>query len=79
VAAYPTHRRVKPTIEQSCKHTSFSSEQANVAGINTKIGIVRCTQCGTAIGVLYPQVPDAFNALCEKLDVLQKAIQNLQH
>jgi len=65
--------------EQNCKHTSFACEQSKATGVNFEIGIVRCSQCGTAIGVLYPQVPTALYALGEKLDALQKTVQNLSN
>jgi len=64
-------------MEKQCTHKSFSSEQVDVSGANIKIGIIRCSQCGAAIGVLYPQAPAVLNAIGEKLDVLQKEVQKL--
>ena len=65
--------------DQNCKHTSFSTEQGDATGANIKIGIVRCSQCGTAIGALYPQALIALSALGDKLDAIQQEIKKLQH
>jgi hypothetical protein len=64
-------------MDQPCKHRSFSYENITATGANIKLGIVRCSQCGTAIGAFIPQVPDALNGISEKLDNLKKDIQRL--
>jgi hypothetical protein len=65
--------------QTDCKHKLFVIEKATVSSLNCSIGIVRCSQCGTAIGSLYPQMPDALNAIGFKLDNLLEAIQKLPH
>jgi transcription elongation factor Elf1 len=64
-------------IQTDCKHKLFSLETTTVNGLNCKIGIVRCSQCGTAIGAFIPQVLDALNAIGGKLDALQESIKRL--
>jgi hypothetical protein len=56
----------------ACTHTLFTCELADVTNIPTQIGIVRCSECGTAIGVIYPQIMNAFNTIGYKLDAIQK-------
>jgi transcription elongation factor Elf1 len=64
----------KTMNQPDCTHKSFACEQVDAAGSNIKIGIVRCTQCGKAIGTLYPQVPNVLNAIGEKLDAVLKRL-----
>jgi hypothetical protein len=59
---------------KNCAHTSFSCELENVTGIRIKIPVIRCTDCGMAIGVLWAQIPDALNAIGEKLDAILKKV-----
>jgi hypothetical protein len=65
-------------LEQLCKHDSFSYEIVTATGANMKLGIVRCSRCGTAIGAFIPQIPDALNALGDRIAILQKDIQRLK-
>jgi transcription elongation factor Elf1 len=61
-------------MNQSCVHTLFSYEEAKPLGANRKIGIVRCNQCGTAIGVFLPEIAAALEVINQKLDDLQHRI-----
>jgi transcription elongation factor Elf1 len=65
-------------MEQSCKHRSFSFEVITATGANMNIGIVRCNQCGTAIGAFIPQIPNALNVISRQLDDLKKDIQRIK-
>ena len=58
---------------ENCTHGSFCCETVNATGSNLKIAIIRCTDCGEAIGAFLPQLPDALNRLGEKLDVILKS------
>ena len=66
-----------------CKHQSFVIEIADARNPDgtpfTGIGIARCLLCGTAIGVVHPQMPKILNALDvlgEKIDALETAVKN---
>ena len=65
-------------MDQPCKHDLFSYETVSARGANIGIGIVRCGKCGTAIGALLPQVPDALNAISRQIDELKKDIRQLK-
>jgi predicted nucleotidyltransferase len=63
--------------DQNCKHTSLECVQERVSGADIKLAIIRCSHCGTAIGVLYPQIPDVVSKIGAKLDTIQESIKNL--
>jgi len=47
---------------QGCTHGYFRSEVAMVDG-NVPIQIIRCSQCGTAVGAIDARIPDALNEI----------------
>lgn len=65
-------------MEQPCKHRSFSYETVAATGASIGIGIVRCGECGMAIGAFIPQTPDALNVLSRQIDELKKDIRRLK-
>jgi transcription elongation factor Elf1 len=56
----------------NCAHAAFSCSLESATGSNMQIAIIRCTDCGEAIGAFLPQIPDAINSLNEKIDYLIK-------
>ena len=53
-------------MTEPCKHASFAYEEAvarRTDGTSIKIGVVRCSDCGIAIGAFLPQVLDKLNSI----------------
>ena len=65
--------------EQNCKHTSFTCEEVNTVGSNLKIAVIRCSDCGEAIGAFPSDMPANINRLINDADRLYKEIRKLPH
>jgi len=64
---------------EGCAHDSFAYELVNVAGINHKIAVLRCSDCGQAIGTFVPEVPDAINRLAQGINALYEEVKKIPH
>jgi hypothetical protein len=62
-------------MNQACTHVVFSYEEVKPVGTNRTIGIVRCSQCGTAIGAFLLETANALTVINQKLDDLQSRIR----
>jgi len=72
-------KQIKPGHE-NCAHESFVVEFVNATGTNKgvlalEVPIVRCTDCGKAIGSFLP--PSMLDGVKGRLDSLEKAVQSL--
>jgi hypothetical protein len=65
--------------ESNCKHLSFHYEEAKLQrnGIEFNIAIIRCTNCGTAIGTFIPNFFD-FNELGRGIETVLKDIRAIK-
>lgn len=62
---------------ENCAHCSFQYETVTASGVN--VAIIRCSECGEAIGAFLPQLPDALNKLAQGLTTLYDEVKKLPH
>jgi transcription elongation factor Elf1 len=56
----------------NCIHRSLELTGEDVRNSTAKLTVVRCANCGTAIGVMINELPVALDTLNQKLDYLIK-------
>lgn len=64
---------MKKKTVKDCAHESFDCEKVSVEGFRYKLAVVRCKDCGEAVGVFIADLPTAINSIGRKIDGIKSS------